>query len=258
MKKSVLFMSAVLLLLTACGGKSSSDGLTPEEMVRQALGSPNKACVDKHLPRTKAKMAEADRYKKANQTEATQKSESEAVEIFKKEDVAYKQAVDSVNAQNSRYEETVSRKENVASHPGAANSKKWKQVEPKVNKHLANAKKANDYCNPSKAKSELDAADALLSDMESLLGIGGKTSNGNSSVYVVKKGDNLWYIAGKQYSNPFMWPIIYWTNQQKIKDPDLIFPKQQFNIVQDSSADEKAKAERLAKTRGPWSLYDNK
>ena len=37
-------------------------------------------------------------------------------------------------------------------------------------------------------------------------------------------------------------PIIYWTNQQKIKDPDLIFPKQEFNIVQDSSADEKAKA----------------
>ena len=43
-----------------------------------------------------------------------------------------------------------------------------------------------------------------------------------------------------------------------LKDPDLIFPKQEFNIVQDSSADEKAKAERLAKTRGPWSLYDNK
>ncbi len=258
MKKNVFFMTAILLLITACGGKSSSDGMTPEEMVRQALGSPNKACVDKHLPKTKAKMAEADKYRAADKVEEADKAESEAVEIYKKEDVAYKNAVDSVNAQNSRYDETVSRKNNIASHPNAANSKKWKQVSVKVDKHLENSKKAMDYCDPDKAKSELDSANALLAEMEQLLGIGGNASNGNSSVYVVKKGDNLWYIAGKQYSNPFMWPIIYWTNQQKIKDPDLIFPKQEFNITQDSSADEKAKAERLAKTRGPWSLYDNK
>ena len=66
-KKSIIFVSAVVLLLTAaCGGKSSSENLTPEEMVRQALGSPNKACVDKYLPKTKAKMAEADKLAKAN------------------------------------------------------------------------------------------------------------------------------------------------------------------------------------------------
>ena len=259
MKKSIIFVSAVVLLLTAaCGGKSSSENLTPEEMVRQALGSPNKACVDKYLPKTKAKMPEADNLAKANKEEGAKKAESEAVEIFKKEDVAYKSAVDSVNAQSSRYDETVARKNNIASHPAAAKSSKWAQVLPKVDKHLANAKKAIDNCDANKAKSELDAANVLLAEMEQLLGIGGQKAATSGSVYVVNKGDNLWYIAGKQYSNPFMWPIIYWTNQQKIKDPDLIFPKQEFNIVQDSSADEKAKAERLAKTRGPWSLYDNK
>ena len=251
-------MSAVVMLLTACGGKSSSENLTPEEIVRQALNSPNKACVDKHLPKTKAKMAEADKLAKANDTEGAKKAESEAVEIFKKEDVAYKSAVDSVNAQNARYDETVARKNNIASHPAAAKSNKWAQVSSKVDKHLANSKSAMDNCNPDKAKAELDVANVLLAEMEQLLGIGGQKASTSGSVYVVKKGDNLWYIAGKQYSNPFMWPIIYWTNQQKIKDPDLIFPKQEFNIVHDSSADEKAKAERLAKTRGPWSLYDNK
>lgn len=258
MKKSIIFMSAVVMLLTACGGKSSSENLTPEEMVRQALNNPNKACVDKHLPKTKAKMAEADKLAKAKNAEGAKKAEGEAVEIFKKEDVAFKSAVDAINAQSARYDETVARKNNIASHPNAAKSNKWAQVSAKVDKHLANAKNALSKCDPNKAKSELDAANALLAEMEQLLGIGGKAASTDGSVYVVKKGDNLWYIAGKQYSNPFMWPIIYWTNQQKIKDPDLIFPKQEFNIVQDSSADEKAKAERLAKTRGPWSLYDNK
>ncbi len=163
-----------------------------------------------------------------------------------------------MNAQNSRYEETVTRKNNISSHPGAAKSSKWKQIQTKVDNHLSKSKAAMSECDAAKAKSELDAANVLLAEMEQLLGIGGSKPSANSSVYIVKKGDNLWYIAGKQYSNPFMWPIIYWTNQQQIKDPDLIFPKQEFTIVHDSTADEKTKAERLAKTRGPWSLYDNK
>ena len=258
MRKSIILTSAVALLLASCGGKATTDSMTPEEMVRQTLGSPNKACVDNYLPKTKAKMAEADNLKSSGDTEGSKKAESEAVEIFKTEESSYNQQVDSVNAQNSRYDETVSRKNNIASHPGTANSSKWKQIQAKVDKHLANAKTAINNCDAATAKSELDAANVLLAEMEQLLGIGGSNTASNSSVYIVKKGDNLWYIAGKQYSNPFMWPIIYWTNQQKIKDPDLIFPKQEFTIVHDSTADEKAKAEKLAKTRGPWSLYDNK
>ncbi len=258
MRKSIIFISAVSLLLVSCGGKATTDSMTPEEIVRQALGSPNKACVEKYLPKTKSKMAEADKLKASGNEEGSKKAESEAVEIFKTEESSYNQQVDSVNAQNSRYDETVARKNNIASHPSAANSSKWKQIQAKVDKHLANAKSAMNDCDALKVKSELDAANVLLAEMEQLLGIGGSKSSTNNSVYIVKKGDNLWYIAGKQYSNPFMWPIIYWTNQQQIKDPDLIFPKQEFTIVHDSSADEKVKAERLAKTRGPWSLYDNK
>lgn len=251
-------MGALLMLVSACGGKSSSEDLTPEEMVRQVLGGPYKACVDNYLPETKAKMDEADRLANENNTDGAKQAESEAVEIFKQEEAGYQSAVDSINAESARYDETVARKNNIASHPGAANSKKWAQVQTQVDTHLSNAQLAINYCDPYQAKEELDAANALLSEMEQLLAIGGQEATTGGSIYVVQKGDNLWYIASKQYANPFMWPIIYWTNQQKIKDPDLIFPKQEFNIVQDSSADEKAKAERLAKTRGPWSLYDNK
>ena len=79
-----------------------------------------------------------------------------------------------------------------------------------------------------------------------------------SKVYTVKKGDCLWNIAGTEYSNPFMWPIIYWANKANIKDPDLIFPGQNFDIVFDFAEADQRKAEDFAKTRGPWSLYDNK
>lgn len=76
--------------------------------------------------------------------------------------------------------------------------------------------------------------------------------------YTVVKGDNLWNISKAKYMNPFMWPLIYWANKDMIKDPDLIFPKQIFKIRKYFEDDEKAKASKFAKTRGPWSLFDGK
>ena len=50
--------------------------------------------------------------------------------------------------------------------------------------------------------------------------------------YTVKGGDNLWNIAKKEkiYADPFMWPRIYRANRDQIQDPDLIYPKQVFEI----------------------------
>ena len=50
--------------------------------------------------------------------------------------------------------------------------------------------------------------------------------------YAVIKGDCLWNIAKKKefYANGFAWPIIYKSNRDEIKDPNLIFPKQIFRI----------------------------
>jgi nucleoid-associated protein YgaU len=50
--------------------------------------------------------------------------------------------------------------------------------------------------------------------------------------YTVIKGDCLWNIAKKDYiyNDPFKWPTIYEANKDKIKDPDLIYPKQVFKI----------------------------
>lgn len=52
---------------------------------------------------------------------------------------------------------------------------------------------------------------------------GGKT-------YTVQKGDSLWRIAKKEYGDGCKWPIIYKANQDKLKDPNMIYPGQKINL----------------------------
>ncbi len=40
--------------------------------------------------------------------------------------------------------------------------------------------------------------------------------------YVVKDGDNIFNIAKAHWENEYLWPDLYITNKEKIKDPDLI------------------------------------
>ena len=93
----------------------------------------------------------------------------------------------------------------------------------------------------AKAKEEAKAAEAL-----------------EKASHEVVKGESLWKIAKHKdvYENPFMWPIIYKANHDKINDPDLIYPKQVFSIPRDFSSANKDKAVHHARTRGEWSLHD--
>uniref|UniRef100_A0A7C4UF95 LysM peptidoglycan-binding domain-containing protein n=1 Tax=candidate division WOR-3 bacterium TaxID=2052148 RepID=A0A7C4UF95_UNCW3 len=50
------------------------------------------------------------------------------------------------------------------------------------------------------------------------------------TTYTVVKGDCLWFIAERFYNNPFLWPMIYEANKDKIKDPHWIYPDQVFVI----------------------------
>jgi nucleoid-associated protein YgaU len=81
---------------------------------------------------------------------------------------------------------------------------------------------------------------------------------GRVNSYSVVRGDNLWSISGKDevYANPYQWPLIYKTNRDKIKDADLIYPGQVFDIDQNASASEIDAAVNHAKTRGAWSVGD--
>lgn len=74
--------------------------------------------------------------------------------------------------------------------------------------------------------------------------------------YEVMSGDNLWNISGKDsiYANPYQWPLIYKANRSKIKDADLIYPGQVFDIDRDASSADIDAAISHAKTRGAWSV----
>ncbi len=78
--------------------------------------------------------------------------------------------------------------------------------------------------------------------------------------HTVTVGECLWVISEneKVYDNPFQWPLIYKANRSQIRDPDLIFPGQDFKIPRSNTEDEIREAVYMAKSRGPWSLYDGK
>ncbi|PIW69084.1 MAG: peptidoglycan-binding protein LysM [Ignavibacteriales bacterium CG12_big_fil_rev_8_21_14_0_65_30_8] len=70
--------------------------------------------------------------------------------------------------------------------------------------------------------------------------------------YTVVRGDHLWGIAKKKehYGNGFAWPMIYKANRDKIKNPDLIYPKQVFKIP-NLTEEEKAKYDKIRRNYKP-------
>jgi nucleoid-associated protein YgaU len=85
--------------------------------------------------------------------------------------------------------------------------------------------------------------------------VGSSDEVGSLGSYSVESGDNLWNIAGQDavYGNPYQWPLIYKANMGQIKDADLIFPGQSFNIPK-ARAGDSAAAIAHAKNRGAWTL----
>jgi len=53
---------------------------------------------------------------------------------------------------------------------------------------------------------------------------------GGGQTYTVKSGDSLSKIAKRIYGDAAKWNRIYDANRDKIKDPDLIHPGQEFTI----------------------------
>ena len=130
---------------------------------------------------------------------------------------------------------------------------------------LANAENAINQIKQDEMKTAMEAqAKAAQADMTApaassqTLSTTRSTTGSGEDTYTVVGGDSLWGIAGKDsvYSNSYQWPLIYKANRSKIKDADLIYPGQNFDIDRGASQAEIDAAVNHAKTRGAWSVGD--
>jgi hypothetical protein len=124
------------------------------------------------------------------------------------------------------------------------------------------AEKAAEECDNDRAKTladkaEQQASDAIAQYHAEQAKMEDSTADESMSLgtYLVVTGDNLWNIAGQDsvYGNPYQWPLIYKANSGQIKDADLIYAGQSFDIPKASDAEAAAAVEH-AKTRGAWTI----
>ena len=124
------------------------------------------------------------------------------------------------------------------------------------------AEKAAEECDNDRAKAladkaEQQASDAIAQYHAEQAKMDDSTADESMSLgtYLVVTGDNLWIIAGQDsiYGNPYQWPLIYKANSGQIKDADLIYAGQSFDIPKASDAEAAAAVEH-AKTRGAWTI----
>lgn len=67
--------------------------------------------------------------------------------------------------------------------------------------------------------------------------------------YLVVGGETLWTIAERKdmYSDGLLWPLIYQSNRDQIKDPRQVYPGQKLNVPRKISEAEKQEAREKAR-----------
>src|SRR5690606_24508563 len=53
---------------------------------------------------------------------------------------------------------------------------------------------------------------------------------------IIRRGDNLWTIARRVYGSGYRYTTIYRANQGQIRNPNLIYPGQVFELPEQASA----------------------
>ncbi len=110
---------------------------------------------------------------------------------------------------------------------------------------LEDANLALDNLKKNKISALPEFNDKVHGQMQRMLAAWEQEEASKEVIYTVVKGDYLWKIAKKDefYGNGFAWPVIYNANRDQIKDPDLIYPKQEFKIP-NLNEEEKAKYDK--------------
>jgi len=97
--------------------------------------------------------------------------------------------------------------------------------------------------NNNQGKPAYDVLAALVAELQAA-----------KSTYTVMRGDSLWRIAGKSevYGNSMEWPLIFKNNADSIKHADMIYPKQDLNVVSNPLKTDVDSATWYAQHRGTW------
>jgi nucleoid-associated protein YgaU len=115
------------------------------------------------------------------------------------------------------------------------------------------AMRANNLALLSDNMAALDSIESMILQAEE------KGKPAVPDTYTVIRGDYLWKIAGKSdiYGDAYAWSRIYTSNRDMIKDPNLIFPKQIFQIPRSVGPNEHlvVKGEFLSKISGYSNVY---
>lgn len=279
-KVSKLIMFAALmaaLVVTGCSKPPVQEMDNAKAAMKAAQESGAEKCASEEYARAKAavaaaeaKMAEAEQSgdKGALYKEAKEELLAAIADFEKAKEIAGERS--KINDKAQAELDAVKKKLNAAAAEDGQYSPSYTEAEAKI----AKAQALIDECEGEKALAVLQQvsidsdkiqqeivegkAAAMKAEAERKAKLRAQMLAAQTEDYKVTKGDNLWNISKAKYMNPFMWPLIYWSNKEMIKDPDLIFPGQIFKIRKYFEDDEKAKADNFAKTRGPWSLFDGK
>lgn len=177
---------------------------------------------------------------------------------------SYDLAVNAVNAANEAYADTFAKDQMLDARATLQKAKEaydagdFNTAKQLAEAALAKAQQAEAAAKQARTKTDQGVA------QQAAVGVrdSGATPRPYPMNHVVIKGESLWWIAEyKQiYNDPFQWPLIYKANRSQIKDPDLIFPDQNFTIPRSPEVTEDMikEAIKFAKNRGAWSLHDGK
>ena len=81
-------------------------------------------------------------------------------------------------------------------------------------------------------------------------------SDGDLISHTVSAGESLWTIAQTQYSNPYLWPLIYKANQIDLDSPNLLSTGNDLKIPALDNPEKLTQSEREKVALGYISVYD--
>ena len=266
MKKILMCVAVVALFAVGCTKDSGPIKLDDDlAALKSTLAQYNNACANIAFQDSRAKVMEAEKYRASGENARAEMSYQQARQSYDSGLASYNSAMSGVDRANAEIASQNSRMNNLRSNASIYTATEYNNAAIRVNALHADAQARLARCDVAGANIAIAEAEKEIRYIEDLVAL--RMGQGPvvrpepepaGDQYIVKKGDCLWKIAAAKYSNPYFWPLIYWSNQSSIKDPDLIYPGQALKIEYNQSQATKDSASKLAKTRGAWSLYDGK